>query len=278
MKYLCVFDMDGTLLDSNNRISDENLKALQTLMRKDIGVILATGRTELMTRKYVREAGITLPIIANNGSLVVDVNNGLVLYKKAFSIETLQKLVEYCISQEKDYFIYTIDRVYYSSNSKKIQIMHRYNNVVELQEQIPLTVLPENSDSVLECLPYNGENCVFKVLVSDPLESDRLYFDSVLNAEAVSSQKDALDIMPAGSTKGEALEFLCSYLKVDRRNVFAFGDNFNDLSMLEFAGYSIVPENGVPEAKAVANYVTSSNNEDGVAKALYSFVLPKIGN
>jgi Cof subfamily protein (haloacid dehalogenase superfamily) len=246
-------------------------------MQKGIGVALATGRTELMTRKYVREAGITLPIIANNGSLVVDVNNGLVLYKKAFLSETLQNLVEYCISQKKDYFIYTIDRVYYSSNSKKIQIMHRYNNMVELQEQISLTVLPEDSANVLKCLPFHGENCVFKVLVSDPLESDRLYFDSVLNAEAVSSQKDALDIMPIGSTKGDALGFLSNYLKVDRQDVFAFGDNFNDLSMLEFSGYSIVPDNGVPEAKAVANYVTSSNNEDGVAKAVYSFVLPKIG-
>ena len=276
MKYLCVFDMDGTLLDSNHLIPGRNAEALLELKKMGVGIVLATGRTELMTRKYVRELNLELPIISNNGSLVVDTLGNKVLYKNTFSSETLTKIIKYGILHDKDYFLYTIDKVFYSPDSRKIKFMHYYNSMVPKDEQIEIVKLPSKIEGVLALLPDNDNSCVFKVLISDQMEEDCEFFEQLDGVEAISSQSDSLDIMPKGSTKGNALLFLAKYLGVDQQNVFAFGDNHNDLTMLEFAGNAIVPANSVDEVKRIADFIVDSNDKAGIAQGVYEYVIPKI--
>ncbi len=278
MKYLCVFDMDGTLLDSNHEIPNKNKEALDELKRRGIGVVLATGRTELMTRKYRKELDINLPVISNNGSMVFDYEKNKIIYQNTFCKEILKRIIEYTIKENIDYFIYTIDKVYYAPYSKKIKIMHYYNSLVPENERIEISILPQTIKEVFANLPYGGEKCAFKVLVSDQRSEDEDFFFNLAGVESVSSQLDALDVMPSGSTKGNALEFLVKYLDIVRENVFAFGDNYNDETMLDFAKYAIVPENGVDHIKAIADFITSSNEDAGVAKAIYEFVIPIIEN
>ena len=276
LKYLCVFDMDGTLLDSNHLIPGRNVEALRDLKKMGVGIVLATGRSELMTRKYVRELSLELPIISNNGSLVVDTKNNKVLYKNTFLSETLIKIIKYAMLHDKDYFLYTIDKVLYSPDSKKIKIMHYYNSMVPEDEQIEIVKLPSKIEGVLALLPNNGNSCVFKVLISDQMEEDSEFFEQLDGVEAISSQSDSLDIMPKGSTKGNALLFLSKYLGVDQQNIFAFGDNYNDLSMLEFAGNAIVPANCPDEIKLIADFIVDSNDKAGIAQGVYDYVIPRI--
>lgn len=276
LKYLCVFDMDGTLLDSNHEVPKENMHALNELKNMGIGVALATGRTELMTRKYVSELGISLPIISNNGALVVDVKTRKVIHGSTFSKNNLSIIVDYTIRNNCDYFIYTIDKVFYSPNSERIKIMNYYNSLVPVEERIETIMLPDSLTEVFEMLPLNGNDSVFKVLLSYQTIADEKYFSSQSTIESVSSQTDALDLMPLGSTKGSSVMFLADYLNVNPQNIFAFGDNYNDISMLEYAGYAISPSNAVSAIKAIADYVTTSNDESGIAKAIYEFVLPVI--
>lgn len=276
LDYLCVFDMDGTLLNTDQSVSEKNREALSALRRRDVGVILATGRSELMTRKYVRDLGLDLPIISNNGSLVMDTRTHEVLYKNTFTRPVLKKLLEYTVGNDKDYFIYTVDKVYYSANSKKIKIMHHYNSMVPEEEKITIVKLPGNVDAVIASLPDGGEQSAVKILLSYQTAEDYAYFSTVDEAESIASQADSFDIMPVGCTKGKALEFLAGYLGILRENIFAFGDNCNDVPMLEYAAYAIVPANGAQEAKAIADFITASNDDAGVAKGIYEFVIPKI--
>lgn len=268
--------MDGTLLDSNHLIPGRNVEALEELKKIDVGIVLATGRTELMTRKYVKELNLDLPVISNNGSLVVDTIRNVVLYKNTFTSEILAEIIKYAILHDKDYFIYTIDKVFYSPDSRKIRIMHFYNSMMPKEEQIEIVKLPSKIEGVFALLPDNGNLCVFKVLVSDQDDEDCEYFERLENVEAISSQIDALDIMPEGSTKGNALEFLSKYLGVEQQNIFAFGDNYNDLTMLEFAGHAIAPGNAVGDVMAIADFITDTNDNAGIAKGIYEYVIPKI--
>ena len=268
--------MDGTLLDSSLTIPPKNIEALEALREKDVGIVLATGRTELMTRKYTADLDLVLPIISNNGSLVVDVKTKKVLYRHTFPKPILERVLGYAIAKGMDYLIYTMNKVYYSANSRKIAIMRDYNSMVPIQEQIRLEALPGNLPDVLSMLPDGGENCAMKILISYLQDGESEFFKTMEGVEAIASMADAFDVMPAGGTKGKALEFLAGYLGVDRQNIFAFGDNCNDLTMLDYAAYALVPDNGVEEAKDIADFVTASNDEAGVAQGIYEFVMPKI--
>ena len=276
MKYLCIFDMDGTLLHTDQSVSKRNKEALKALKALGVGVVLATGRSELMTRLYVKELELQLPVISNNGSLVIDAKTREILYRDTFSLPTLKKLIEYGIENDKDYFIYTIDKVFYSANSRKIEIFHTYNRLAPADKQVNIIKLPGNLNEVLSLLPDGGVGSVLKVLLSYQTEEDYVFFNQMDEVEGSASQSNAFDITPAGCTKGKALEFLSGYLGVDRKDIFAFGDNHNDLSMLEYAGFAIVPDNAVPEAKAAADFVALSNDEDGIAQGIFEFVIPRI--
>lgn len=276
LKYLCVFDMDGTLLNTDHLIPERNKEAISELKKRGVGVVLATGRTELMTRKYVQELELDLPIITNNGSLVVDTMDQKILYRNTFSAQTLRTILNYVVSGRKDYFIYTIDKVFYPPNGKRIQIMNLYNSMVPESEKIETVILPEDVDQIMALLPDLGEQCAFKVLISEQNEEDYEFCKTLTDAEAIASQPISLDIMPLGSTKGNALQFVVNYLNVDPKNVFAFGDNYNDISMLTYAGHAIVPENGVDEARAAADFIAFSNDDAGVGEGIFDYVLPRI--
>ena len=92
------------------------------------------------------------------------------------------------------------------------------------------------------------------------------------NIEITSSWFNNIEIMHKGVNKGEALKELVKYLGIDRKEVIAFGDNYNDLDMLKFAGVGVVMGNADEAVKEQGDYVTSTNTEDGVAKAIYKFL------
>ena len=93
--------------------------------------------------------------------------------------------------------------------------------------------------------------------------------------EVVSSGEDNVEIMKKGSSKGEAVKILAQKLNIKREEIICIGDNENDISMIKFAGLGIAVANGIDELKRQANYVTDTNMNSGVAKAIHKFILKK---
>ena len=110
----------------------------------------------------------------------------------------------------------------------------------------------------------------------DLIDKVRVDLELVKNIEVTSSWKDNLEVMSEGSHKGNAVEYLCELLDIDREHIIAFGDNYNDLSMIEFAGTGVAMGNAEDDVKKIANHITDSNGNDGVAKAIYDLVLQKV--
>lgn len=268
----CVCDMDGTLLDSEKVLSEENEEALKKLQAKGLEVIIASGRTDLMVKSYVKQLGLTGSIISSNGGLIRNIKTGEILYSKLIEKLVVKEILSYCGENSVDFLLYTLNMVY---GNKGNPFMLKYGKLNDN--------LPENIQVPLEYLHNINEEIdnidVLKILLvcSDHeriIELEK-YFSKNEQITAVSSAEGLLDIMASNISKGNALKILAAKMNVDLKDVIAFGDNYNDMEMLKCVGMPIAVENAVEEIKQQAKYITKSNNESGIAHAINNLILIK---
>jgi Cof subfamily protein (haloacid dehalogenase superfamily) len=265
----CVCDLDGTLLDSRGRLSEANVQALKKLMARGAQVFLATGRSDLFVKEFVHRLDLTTPVISCNGGLIRNIDNGEVLFRKVIGAAQAALLTDFCLKNQYDTLAYTTEHVYFLSGSQKIGAYHRYNSEVAAAFQVPLREVHHQND-----LPLPD---VIKFLISgiNPQIAARIQGElpGEHSLSMVQSMPNVLDIMAAGITKGNALWFLADNQLIELSRTVVFGDNHNDISMLELAGLAITVANAEPEVKSVARFIAPSNDESGVAYAIEKYIL-----
>ncbi|CUH96574.1 hypothetical protein P22_2664 [Propionispora sp. 2/2-37] len=265
----CVCDLDGTLLNSNMEISEESVKAIQQLQECGITVILATGRNDLYVKALAKQIGVSAPIISCNGSLIREQSTGEVIYSRHLPCDHDRTMVEYCIRRGYDFTVSTYDCIYCRPDSKRVQLFHQYNNKVDPEFRVPLKELTQAEE-----LPLGS---LLKLFIWRLSAEQVRKFEGQHNRAGllsiVSSEKDGLDIMPQGVSKGAALQYFANRQGIDLAHTMVFGDNYNDISMMELAGLPIAVANAEQAVKQAAKYVTLSNDEDGVAHAIRKYIL-----
>lgn len=269
MYKLAVFDMDGTLLNSQGDISNDNLLALDYLKEKGIRIVIATGRPSELLKKYTYELNIDEFIVTCNGSVIAHPFNNEVLHENTIDKESVVKIVDMCEENNYGYLLYTKDAVISKDNSrlrlyKKMgsAYIKRYKaNIVESEDSsyIKRNFAP-NKILLTESDPNRYKEMVGKV-------------SQLKSVEYAQSFRGALDLSPLGDNKGNAIERLCKHYGILQEEVIAFGDNHNDISMIKYAGMGIAMGNAEKEVKEVANFITLSNNDNGIAHAIYKFIL-----
>lgn len=270
MDYLCVFDMDETLLSPDKTISSRNEEALAKLREAGIGITIATGRSPLMIGKYADMLSLSLPVVACNGGALVKPENAEVIWECPIEDTILRNLLSYLIDQKTDFLIYSSKKTYYATGSRRVQIFHTYNSTVPPHQQVPLQEF--TMDDMNRSLPD-----VIKVLVYLPTAEQEAYLRGITELETVNSGEGVFDIMQNGSTKGNGIRSLSEYLQIPLQNIVVFGDSENDISMFTCGAVGVAMGNSLDEIKMYARYVTGSNFESGVAQAVYDFVLPHFG-
>lgn len=266
----CVCDMDGTLLNSQGVISEENEAALKKLQDRGLEVIIASGRTDLMVKSFIKQLGLTGSVISSNGGLIRTIRTGEVLYSKLIEKSVVREILIYCEENKVDFLLYTLDMVY---GNKGNPLMVKYENRNE--------ELAENMKAPLAYLHHISEidNLdVLKILLVCREQPERIvdlerHFSKNERITAVSSAVGLLDIMASNISKGNALKILAKKMDVDLKHVIAFGDNYNDAEMLKCVGMPIAVENAVEDIKLHAKHITKSNNESGIAYAIHNFIL-----
>jgi Cof subfamily protein (haloacid dehalogenase superfamily) len=261
---LVVTDMDGTFLNSKDEISDENLKIVKELNERGILFSIATGRLDTMIKPYLRQIGNNNPVISCNGALVRNVTKGEFYHAQIIEGENFLKVLDICKANELIFAVYCEYTVYSESLEGRIKYFETRNKSLCEEEKVAIKIVDNIYTDINEK--------VFKVLVtndsSELLERVKEEINKIPGIEAVKSSSNLLDIMTQGVTKGNALKDLAEILKIKREEIIAIGDNHNDISMLEYAGYAIAVGNAEQAVKDIADLVTDSNDEDGVAKAL----------
>lgn len=270
---LCVFDLDGTLLNSNKEITKETLQALQKLKNKNIQYTIATGRIDILARRYQKQIKSNLPIISCNGSLIRDLSNNI-LYKKSLDFNIVKNLVDFYNLNNLNFMLYTETAILSTPNNPRLKLLEKLNLSSDLKDKFEVEIIHKDIQ--------NYSNLSFlKSLTHIDNREKLLNIESQLNKKfknlsIVSSDEKLLDIMPPGVNKGTALHNLCKILDIDKNEIIVFGDNFNDIEMINFAHISVVPSNSEQHIKNMATYVTKSNDDNGIAFAINEFILKSV--
>lgn len=272
---LILSDLDGTLLTSEKIISPATLAALERAADMGVHIVPSSGRFFEGMPEQVRDLPFVRYAIEVNGAWVRDVRDDRVIYRAEMTADEVLEVYDYLDTLPVAYDTYRESRGYMEA------ALH-----ARLDEFLVGFARPER----VKALRRPVEN-LRQVIVRENWRSQRVqaYFNDL---ELMREQKTALqtrfphllvtnsnpttlEVTAGGASKGQALGALCGHLGLDIRDTMAFGDRDNDADMLTAAGIGVAMGNAVDEVKAVADIVTLSNNDDGIAVTLEE-VLPDL--
>lgn len=260
----CIFDLDGTLLTSQKKISDIDKATLKRLSERGIKIIIATGRSDLQIFEYVHDLGIADPVITCNGGQIINMLTKEVLHRKFLPANDAKAILNSLIMEGKDYLFYTPDYVYHAVDSTRIKLFQNYNKTIPEVFRVPIR-------SVTEYPSEEGYNNILKILIRHdtaimPDLEERFNQNHTLTL--VSSGAELIDIMPENTSKGSGIKILTEKLGIPLSETVAFGDSMNDAEMLRTAGYSVAMGNAIDPIKHICDFVTKTNDEFGITYAL----------
>ncbi|MCF6136251.1 Cof-type HAD-IIB family hydrolase [Pseudalkalibacillus berkeleyi] len=281
---LIAIDMDGTLVNNNTTINEENVQAIKQAQEVGIHVVVATGRAYNEAVNPIREAGLNLPIIAINGaqfrSTEGEIKNSITLSK-----ETYYRVDELLDHYSMYYELYTNKGTYSNDPQMAIDI------IVDIIKSANPEVTEEHAHRLAEYRVNNGsihsvdeyhsivedpEVEIYKLLSFSRNEKNRsnaLNDFLTFNDLAVSRSAEAnIEITHRDAQKGIAVKNYADELGIPMSEVMAIGDNYNDVSMFELAGYSVAMGNAEEDIKKLCSFTTKTNDESGVAHAIQTFM------
>ncbi|MBZ2174199.1 Cof-type HAD-IIB family hydrolase [Schnuerera sp. xch1] len=273
MKYkLIAIDMDGTLLNSNDEISERNKMILSKAIGQDIFIILATGRIFRSALHYSEYIGIRNPIIACNGAMIVSNDGDKIIYENAIKTELSKEIIRLAEENNIYYHFYDRDTFYYKKNYDVYMQYYKYYEDNFRRQNVNL----KSFDNPLNILNRINPKIYKFVLIEDDtnkLSAFRKKLENVTGISVSSSWNNNIEVMNEGVSKGSGLEYLTEALNIDSSQVVAIGDNENDMSMFKVAGLAVAMANGDKTIREYADVITTNNDEDGVANAIERYVL-----
>ena len=267
-------DMDGTLLTTDKRLTAHTEDVLCQAIRKGVEIVAATGRPHTGIPEEYREIPGLHYAITANGARVVNLVTGEVVYEalvpRKKAEEILKLFSEYDMLEE----LYKDGQSYL--NRAMLDRLPEFQENPHMVEYIRTTRKPmENVWDLLDKCPDGFEKvqALFKNAVDRDEAKRRV--EKLGDVRAVSSLDYNVEVSRADANKGNSLMILAEKLGLDPEEVMGFGDNDNDLEMIQKAGLGVAMQNAIPEVKEAADYITDTNDREGVAKAIEKFVLAK---
>mgnify|MGYP000961359885 CR=1 FL=1 len=272
MYRLVAIDLDGTLLNSQSKISERNRQAIGRAIEKGVEVVICSGRILSGAKVFAREVGAEGIIITCNGAIISDVKTGAVLYDNPMSKEDCYKIIDVC-RKEKVYFHVYTGNVMFTEELKYGALFYwNINESLPRDERIDIRMVEDIGEAVRK---FHKSASKFVVISEDRAQLLRIrkQVACIDTVEVMSSNYNNIEVVNRGVSKGSALKFISEKLGIPREEVIAIGDNENDYSMIQFAGLGVAMGNAENFVKEAADYVTLSNDEDGVAEVFKKFVL-----
>ncbi|WP_294388230.1 HAD family hydrolase [uncultured Clostridium sp.] len=250
--YLLVSDMDGTLLNSKGKLSEENKKAIEYFVDNGGQFTLATGRMLPSIKRHIHKMKVTLPVIMYNGTKVFDFNTNKVIWEK-FLEEERKEIVKVVkeVSLKVGIEIYSDEIVYIYQSCKR----------TERFSKLGYDVIYNIDDSIW------SKKWTKALIVGEKEELDfveEYLRETYGDKDIVRSSDVYLEVIPKEVSKGQALKELIRDREFKEIKVVSVGDNMNDVELLEVADYGFCISNGSEELKKKSKYIAPSNDDNPI--------------
>lgn len=262
---LIALDLDGTLTNEQKIITPHTMQALLRAQSHGVRLCLASGRPPYGMRPLAKQLHLAEHgglLVCYNGGHVEDCSNGKVLVERKLDVSLLPELCEWQERTGMTLMTYFEDHIYTERpDNKYVQVSVRNNKMTAVKVDNFATDTPR---PINKCLMVGEPEAVKQW---EPRLQEA--FHGRMNI--LHSTPYFIECLPLNIDKGLALQALLPVLGLLREELMAFGDSFNDIGMLRYAGLGVAMENADEEVKAIADHITSSNEDDGIAAALSFF-------
>ncbi|WP_028546863.1 Cof-type HAD-IIB family hydrolase [Paenibacillus taiwanensis] len=239
---LLALDMDGTLLDEDQRVSEDTAQAIAEAQAAGVTVILSTGRAIQNAVPYADQLGLTGPMVTVNGGEVW--KNPQELYiRHLLQRSSVSKMLELSEKYDTWFWAYSTERLYNREN---------WNGNVEQEDWLKFG--------------YFNEDDTIRGQLLDELRT-------LGGLELTNSSPHNIEINPLGINKASGVQTVCDLLGLDISQTIAVGDSLNDIAVIRHAGLGVAMGNAQEEVKQAADAIVASNIESGVAEVIRRFIL-----
>ena len=288
MYKLVAIDLDGTMLNSYGMVTENTKKIIKDTISKGTEVIIASGRPIDSIKTIAEEIGSNNYFIAGNGSLIYDIKNDQIMYEKFLNKQKVLEIAGICEENSIAYNIYTEKTIIAKTLKYNVLYYYKENLKKEESKKTNITIV-ENLYEYIK----NLENEKFlKITVCDETQS---IFNAIIRKLRTVEDIDVLDVSHMSRKmirqgtedvpieyyyteislkkvdKWNAIEFIAQKMNVEKNEIMAIGDNMNDKIMIENAGLGVAMGQSTPRITEIADFVTSDNNDEGVAKTLEKY-------
>lgn len=250
------FDIDGTLTNSNKVISENTINTLNKLIERNIFIVLCTGRANGFVNKYLKQINISRYSISNNGALIYDNELNKIIISHTLYNKDLEYLWNYSNDTKTGFIINTVNNKY----SNKF--------VRNKEDKVIINKLSDIKEDKVQLIISNDDISIMKEL--------ELYINNKTNLKVINKSFDYLneiengyyffDIVNSNVNKGDAINDTLKILNINKKNSLCFGDSINDIDMFKSVGISVAMGNAIQDLKNIADYITDTNDNDGISK------------
>lgn len=258
--YTIVTDMDGTLLNSKGKLSEENIAAIKEFTGQGGKFTVATGRMLPSVKRFVDRLNINLPAILYNGTKIYDFETGETIFE-VFLEENRKQVIKKILKERPSLGIevYAEETVYIYNPCKYTERFSKsgYDVIYEINEDL-----------------FN-KNWAKVLIIGEKEEIDLLeeiYQNQYDNGPIVRTGDRYLELAPFNTSKGHALGILCNKLDIDRDRLITFGDNMNDSELLTVGALGFCVENGSERLKRETVHIAPSNDNHIIDYAIKNII------
>ncbi len=292
MYRLVAIDLDGTMLNRYGIVTEKTKQVIEQVQKNQIEVIIASGRPIDSIKTIAKEIKSENYFISGNGAILYDIKKDEILYENTLKKTKVLDIIKICEENSIFYNIYTEKEIisktlnynvlyYYKENLNKDEENKTHINIVEdiydyilnRDEKIIKITICDNNQTIFNSI-IRRLNEIGEIEVLDVSHMSRKTIKQ--GTEDIAIEYFYTEISAKNVNKWNALEFLAEKMNVKKEEIITIGDNINDKKMIECAGLGIAMQNGAPDVQKIADYVTESNDNDGVAKALETVLLKLI--
>lgn len=268
MKKVVFFDIDGTLVSQQNYVSRSTIEAIESLKKKDILPVIATGRSPVLLADVSEKLAID-SYISMNGQLVV--LNGKTIFKNPLAKESVEELTNMASKKNNGIVLCGSEDIFSNSLVSMAKRSSVWNIVKGIGRLVPGHIQMSLFRRAMKKPPkpeqYAGKK-IYQIILEASTAEEAEYVERFEEFSFTRSNPYTMDVISAGVSKATGIERLIHELGVRKEDTYAFGDSLNDVEMMKYVGTGVAMGNGLPEVKAVADMVTTDVKKEGIANGL----------